>query len=43
MVQLTIISVLVGLAESGVLVFGIIPSPLFDLARDVGTSFSHLL
>jgi hypothetical protein len=25
------------------IVFGIVPSPLFDLARDVGTSFSHLV
>ena len=25
------------------IVFGIVPSPLFDLARDVGTSFSHLI
>jgi len=24
-------------------VFGIVPSPLFDLARDVATSFSHLV
>ncbi len=25
------------------IVFGIVPSPLFDLARDVGTSFGHLV
>ena len=25
------------------IVFGIVPSPLFDLARDVATSFSHLV
>ena len=25
------------------IVFGIVPSPLFDLARDVGTSFAHLV
>jgi NADH-quinone oxidoreductase subunit N len=31
------------LCAAATVVFGIVPSPLFDLARDVGTSFSHLL
>ena len=31
------------LAAAATLFFGIVPSPLFDLARDVGTSLSGLL
>jgi len=31
------------LAAAATIVFGIVPSPLFDLARDVGTSFTALL
>ena len=31
------------LCAAGTIFFGIVPSPLFDLARDVGTSFSHLI
>ena len=31
------------LAAAATIVFGIVPSPLFDLARDVGTSISGLL
>jgi NADH-quinone oxidoreductase subunit N len=31
------------LCAAATIFFGIVPSPLFDLARDVGTSFSHLL
>jgi NADH-quinone oxidoreductase subunit N len=31
------------LCAAATLFFGIVPSPLFDLARDVGSSFSHLL
>ena len=31
------------LAAAATIVFGIVPSPLFDLARDVGQSFSALL
>jgi NADH-quinone oxidoreductase subunit N len=31
------------LCAAATVFFGIVPSPLFDLARDVGTSFSHLL
>jgi NADH-quinone oxidoreductase subunit N len=31
------------LCAAATVVFGIVPSPLFDLARDVGSSFSHLL
>jgi NADH-quinone oxidoreductase subunit N len=31
------------LCAAATIFFGIVPSPLFDLARDVGTSLSHLL
>ena len=31
------------LAAAATVVFGVVPSPLFDLARDVGTSISGLL
>jgi NADH-quinone oxidoreductase subunit N len=31
------------LCAAATVVFGIVPSPLFDLARDVGTSFAHLI
>ena len=31
------------LAAAATIFFGIVPSPLFDLARDVGTSLSDLL
>jgi NADH-quinone oxidoreductase subunit N len=31
------------LCAAATVVFGIVPSPLFDLARDVGTSFAHLV
>jgi NADH-quinone oxidoreductase subunit N len=31
------------LAAAATIFFGVIPSPLFDLARDVGTSLSELL
>ena len=31
------------LCAAATIFFGIVPSPLFDLARDVATSFSHLV
>jgi NADH-quinone oxidoreductase subunit N len=31
------------LCAAATIVFGIVPSPLFDLARDVGSSFAHLI
>jgi NADH-quinone oxidoreductase subunit N len=31
------------LCAAATIVFGLVPSPLFDLARDVGTSFTHLV
>ena len=31
------------LCAAATIVFGLVPSPLFDLARDVGTSFAQLL
>ena len=40
--QPEVTAVAVGCAAATI-VFGIVPSPLFDLARDVGTSFSHLI
>jgi NADH-quinone oxidoreductase subunit N len=38
--EVTVVAILCAAAT---IFFGIVPSPLFDLARDVGTSFSHLL
>jgi hypothetical protein len=37
------VTVVAILCATATIFFGIVPSPLFDLVRDVGTSFSHLL